>query len=51
MLNAFDSLKSNIVNKTSFATAEKMGLPTFKDELWKYTRAKKFLGRLLVVFK
>ena len=44
MLNAFDSLKSNIVNKTSFATAEKMGLPTFKDELWKYTRAKKFLS-------
>ncbi len=50
MLNVFDSLKSNIVNKTSFDEAQNMGVPHLRDELWKYTRAKKFLSEEYAVY-
>ena len=50
MLNVFDSLKSNVVNKTSFDEAQNMGVPHLKDELWKYTRAKKFLSEEYSVY-
>ena len=50
MLNVFDSLKSNVVNKTSFDEALNMGVPHLKDELWKYTRAKKFLSEQYAVY-
>ena len=50
MLNIFDSLKSNVKNMTSFEQAQQMGVPHLKDELWKYTRAKKFLSDAYSVY-